>query len=111
MKNIFIILFVTLSLSGFSQKKSSDTGFGNYVPDEKTAIAIAEAVWLPIFGERIYESKPFVAKLHEGTFWVVKGTLNVPKAGADTIVIVKGGVPYIQIRKSDGRIQSVGHSK
>jgi hypothetical protein len=33
----------------------------NYVPNEETAIKIAEAVWLPIYGEDIY-NKPQLAQ-------------------------------------------------
>jgi hypothetical protein len=73
----------------------------NYVPDEKTAIAIAEAVWLPVFGEKIYKSKPFTATLDSELIWTVKGTLNA----------YKGGVPYCRIQKKDGKIVSVYHTK
>ena len=45
------------------------------VPDEETAIRIAEAVWLPIYGNDIYNSKPFHAKLISDSIWVVEGTL------------------------------------
>lgn len=30
---------------------------------EETAIKIAEAIWYPIYGEKIYDKKPFVARL------------------------------------------------
>jgi hypothetical protein len=44
---------------------------GGYVPDETTAIAIAKAVWIPIYGKEQIESEaPFVAtpKRMLGTF-------------------------------------------
>jgi NTF2 fold immunity protein len=44
------------------------------VPDDVTAIKIAEAVWLPIYGAAIYDKKPFTAKL-KGNIWIVEGTL------------------------------------
>lgn len=71
------------------------------VPDETTAIKIAEAIWLPIYGEKIYTKKPFVAKLESKKKWIVTGTLQNQK----------GGVPYIEIQKDDGKILMVTHTK
>ena len=48
-------LFLTFGLFFLNLKNK------NYVPDKITAIKIAEAVWLPIYGNSIYEKKPFVA--------------------------------------------------
>jgi len=40
-----------------------------FVPDEKTAIAIAVAVWTPIYGEKnIQKEKPFKAVLKDGVW-------------------------------------------
>ncbi len=72
-----------------------------YVPDAKTAIKIAEAVWLPICGSDIYDKKPFQAVLKEDV-WHVKGSL--PK-------YMVGGVPEIWIQKQDGKILRVTHGK
>ena len=47
----------------------------NYVPDEATAIKIAEAIWLPFFGEKIYSQKPYMVSLVDDNVWVVTGTL------------------------------------
>lgn len=72
------------------------------VPNERTAIKIAEKKWLSIYGEKIYSKKPFVATLSEnGKVWYVKGTLHTQK----------GGVPYIEIRKVDGKVLKISHSK
>lgn len=71
------------------------------VPDAATAVRIAEAVWLPIYGKRIYEKRPFVATL-QGDVWVVTGTL--PK---DTL----GGVPEAHIAKQDARVLKVIHGQ
>ncbi len=116
MKLTFAYIFVFILThnvcnSQNGEGKGSKAGIGNCVPDEKTAIAIAEAVWIPVFGDKIQQNKPFRAQLNEGKYWMVKGTLHIPKSSGDTIVIVKGGVPHIKIRKSDGRIESVYHTK
>ena len=72
-----------------------------FVPNEETAIKIAEAVLVPIYGERVLEKKPFIVKL-EGDVWSIKGSL--PEG-------YLGGVPYVKIQKSDCKILMVGHSK
>ena len=74
-----------------------------FIPDEKTAIKIAEAVWLPIYGDSINEKKPFIATYdEEEDCWEVYGTL--PEN-------MRGGVPEIKINKSDGKIFYVNHDK
>jgi hypothetical protein len=73
-----------------------------YVPDAETAIRIAEAVWLPIYGKKQIESeRPFVAEL-SGDVWTVTGSLP------DGWV---GGTAEIDLRKSDGTILRVIHGK
>lgn len=75
----------------------------DYVPDEETAKKIAEAIWIPIYGEKIIKFKPYKAYLvDDDTIWVVQGVL--PKGRL-------GGVPYIEINKKDCRILKVTHGK
>jgi hypothetical protein len=74
----------------------------NYVPNEETAIKIAEAIWYPIYGSKIENSKPYKAHMKDSLVWIVEGTL--PKG-------VKGGVPYIEINKKDCKILNVTHGK
>lgn len=71
------------------------------VPDKETAIKIAEAIWLPIYGEKVLKEKPYVAELKDGKVWYVNGTLKEEK----------GGVAYIEINKKDCRIINVYHTK
>lgn len=73
-----------------------------FVPDEETAVKIAEAVWFPIYGENIHAKKPFSAALKNDSIWIVTGTL--PEG-------MKGGVPYAEISKYDCKILSVSHGK
>jgi hypothetical protein len=80
--------------------QSSDPVKNGYVPDKETAIKIAEAVWKPVYGDKINNSRPFVAELR-GRVWVVQGTLHSQK----------GGVPYIEIQKSDCKILKMYHGK
>ncbi|WP_073129766.1 NTF2 fold immunity protein [Chryseolinea serpens] len=70
-----------------------------YISNAETAIKIAEAVWLPIYGEGIYNKKPFKAELKD-SIWVVEGTVSPDKLG---------GAPYLRIQKKDGKILEVTH--
>ena len=78
-----------------------------YVPDEKTAIRIAVAVWIPIYGEKEIEGeKPYHAALSNG-IWFVGGSLPKPPPGHIRV----GGVAEAEISKDDGRILRVTHGK
>jgi hypothetical protein len=73
-----------------------------FVPDEKTAIAIAEAVLKPVYGdEHIRGEEPFHATL-KGDVWTVDGYLPPNMAG---------GVATVQINRIDGRILYMMHGK
>jgi hypothetical protein len=73
-----------------------------YVPDEKTAIAVARAVWEPIYGkETIDRQSPFIVSLKD-EIWTVTGSL--PKH-------LVGGVALIQIKQSDCQVIRVSHGK
>jgi hypothetical protein len=102
MKNIFISIIMLITLS----TKSVEINYNDtldYVPNEETAKKIAEAIWIPIYGENIKKLKPYKAYLEENkTVWVVMGTLPKGKLG---------GVPYIKINKKDCRILKVTHGK
>lgn len=74
-----------------------------FVPDEKTAIKIAVAVWEPIYGiDKIAREKPYHAKLDTNGVWTVEGSLP---AG------YLGGVAIAEIAKDDARILRVSHGK
>lgn len=74
-----------------------------FVPDAATASRIAEAVWIPIYGEKlIFSEKPFKVTLH-GDVWTVTGK-DLPAGWA-------GGVAEADISKRDGRILRVIHGQ
>lgn len=74
-----------------------------YVRDAETAIAIAVAVWNPIYGkDKIEKEKPYTAILSNGV-WTVEGTLPLEMR--------VGGVAIAEISKDDGRILRVSHGK
>jgi len=73
----------------------------DYVPNEETAIKIAQSVLEPIYGHQIYEQAPFIAKLHNG-IWKIEGTLKEGK---------RGGVAYVEIDKKNGKIYKITHGR
>ena len=73
-----------------------------FVPDSTTAVRIAEAVWVPIYGEQqIARERPFIAMLHNGV-WTVSGSLPPGQPG---------GVAIAEISKRTGRILRVSHGR
>lgn len=99
----WVVMFCVLTSCACAEKLHSYSPPNGVVPDEKTAIRIAEAVWIPIYGEKVLEERPFVAKLIDGNKWYVYGTL--PKK------YNVGGVAEIEISKSDGKILRISHGK
>jgi hypothetical protein len=80
----------------------------DYVPDSSTAIKIAEAVLLPIFGEEhIKSAKPFSADL-TGDVWDVYEEA-CKKDGKGEIVTCQNAGLQVQLSKIDGHTISVSH--
>jgi hypothetical protein len=72
------------------------------VPDAKTAITIAVAVWTPIYGDKqIASEKPYVATLAGGK-WTVTGSLPEGWLGGTAIAVIS---------KSDGQVLRVSHGE
>jgi len=107
------VFFLSIGFGASAQFYQPEKGL---VPDTTTAIKIAEAVWLPIYGKEIYSELPFKAVLSGDSAWYVYGYLppshiSIDKNGDTTFYIVHGGVAEILIRKSDGKIFGVMHGK
>jgi hypothetical protein len=97
---ILIALAITLGHAG--DVKYAVIPVDGFVPDKATAMKIAEAVWVPIYGQKVINSeKPFKAQLKDGV-WMVEGTLPTGD---------EGGVALAEIAKSDGRIIRVTHGQ
>lgn len=77
-----------------------------FVPDKETAIKIAEAIWLPIYGEIIYKERPFTATLNKKGNWEVYGSFSKNHGKG----VYGGGVAYAEIRKKDCKIIRVIHT-
>ena len=106
MKATFTVAGSLILLAGFvlaaEAPKHSYKPDAGYVPDAKTAIKIAVAVWEPIYGEKqIAKQKPYHATLTNGV-WMVEGTFH----GSGF-----GGVAVAEISKDDATVLRVSHGK
>jgi hypothetical protein len=81
------------------------------VPDAATAVRIAEAVLVPVYGKKQIESEePFTAKLKDDV-WTVAGTLRCPDGKGGITTSCDGGVAVVEISKVDAHVISMIHNK
>ena len=74
-----------------------------WVPDEITAIRIAEAIAIAQWGEmRIAKERPFRARL-QGNIWTIHGTLHPQGAF--------GGTAVVQLSKTSGAVLLAVHQE
>ena len=73
-----------------------------FVPDELTAVRVAEAIATPIYGKKQLDRQAPLTATLSGDIWTVQGTI-APE--------MLGGVVLVQIAKSDGRVIRVTHDK
>ena len=111
-KKMFLIIFTILlssvlfqpnALKAEENQKYNYKPKEGYIPNEETAIKIAVAVWIPIYGkETIEKEKPYKAVLKD-EIWYVEGSLEEKYE--------LGGVAEAEISKDDGRIIRVSHGE
>ncbi len=103
--HLSLLLLLTLIIGCARESHNLDATSApdaGYVPDKRTAIAIAKAVWIPIYGAaHVQTQEPVVATLR-GDIWHVRGSLP-----EDSV----GGVAEARISKRDGRILAVDHGR
>ena len=101
---VAICLVATALISGPRNQDPTVKGYvppNGFVPDSSTAVRIAVAVWIPIYGaSQIRSEQPYRATLKDGV-WTVTSTL--PRQ------YNLGGVAMARISKRDGRILFVHH--
>lgn len=84
------------------EKSPSFVPKDGFVPNEATAVKIAEAILVPIYGERLIASeRPFKATLKDSV-WTVIGTLP-PQ--------FLGGTAIVKLSKQDGRVLYLIHEQ
>lgn len=98
----YLLAVMACSFAGNIGAQSNIQPQSGLVPTEETAVAIAIAVFTPIFGaDRIKEQQPFHATLRSGV-WHVSGSL--PPG-------TRGGTAEAAIERKDGRILRVWHGR
>jgi hypothetical protein len=107
---VFVLALAASMLTACASSSESNYSYRppeGYVPNAKTAIRIAEAVWLPIYGKKVLDDeKPFLARLSsDQKYWIVEGN-TISWAPGDV-----GGVALIYISKEDGTILRVSHGQ
>jgi hypothetical protein len=106
-------LILSCALAIVALAASQEDPKRDYVPNSETAVAIAEAVFIPVYGRKHIESeRPFRATLKDDV-WTVAGTLYCPdrKPQTDKLTSCFGGVAVVKISKLDARIISMTHYK
>src|SRR2546423_12101382 len=102
MKRFALIVALCIPAVALAESTHNYAPAAGYVPDARTAIRIAEAVWIPIYGAKtLADEKPFVA-VRRGNVWYVHGTLpkNTP-----------GGTAEAEIDSRSGNIIRISHGK
>jgi len=93
-------------LLAVAQAQSSAPKEG-FVPDSSTAVKIAEAVLIPVYGKEEVESgSAFKATVETKGVWTIGWALACPETKAATCL---GGAAEVKLRKADGRILKVIH--
>jgi NTF2 fold immunity protein len=94
---IFLLLLATLTAAVNAQKEHTD-----YVPDQKTAARVAQAILSAKFGEeRVNALLPLLVDGSNKDYWIVQGNSH------EAVVPSKGGGPAVWINKHSGCILSV----
>ena len=92
---------LVLSIVAFAATRAK-LPISGVVPDEQTAVKVADAIFQPVFGATEVEKwRPYHAQLDKRGFWTVYGTL--PRG-------MKGGTPMLKISRRNGRVLEVWHS-
>ena len=101
---VAICLVATVLISGPRNQDPTVKGYvppNGFIPDSGTAVRVAVAVWIPIYGaSQIRSEQPYIATLKDGV-WTVTGGL--PRQ------YNQGGAAMARISKRDGRILFVNH--
>ncbi len=83
-----LTLATLLILTMTSAQAAAYVPKSGFVPDEQTAIAIAEAILVPIMGARLEAmERPYRARL-KGEVWTVTGYLGPEMVGGVAVVLI-----------------------
>lgn len=89
------------------------------IPDEIIAAKLGLLLLESVYGERVYEDKPYQVTLLD-SIWVVETSLLPPPPEIDNSkinpdmelqTIICGGVGHVEINKHNGKIYTIYHTK
>ncbi len=100
---ILISSCIQISYVKSYKKDNSDVNYNNFcLKDEQTAIKVAETILISRYGDPVKLNRPFKINLINDSIWAISGTRNKRMIG---------GVPFIELRKSDCTILKIGHTR
>ncbi len=92
---------ITSNKVNYHTSKLKRKSIGNLNLDKKTVIKLAEIILVEIYGERVLKQRPWIVT-DNGNNFSINGTFNGKGFG---------GVAYITIRKSDGKVLHCIHDR
>jgi len=97
-----IAILLIINICQFIQNHRSSKLPVIAVPDEATALRIAESVLITAYGNTVLDKRPFIVSFNNvRKIWNISGSLPPGYVG---------GVPEITIRQKDSRILNIYHS-
>ena len=106
--SVFSFVLLTALAVAHSQDQNAPTfkSADGFVPNIETAIKVAEAVLMPVYGEeQVLSERPYRTEL-KSDVWTVSGTLHCPKGE-----LCAGGRAVVKISKTSGEILDMIHYK
>lgn len=102
MKTIILIILL-LQIGSCNSRPEVIKANSNYcLNTSDKAIKQAERKWFEIYGNSIYDKRPFTAELKNDTIWIIQGSLSKWQ---------NGGVPYSEINAKNCEFIKITHGK
>ena len=114
-KNIKTILFIffvfVFYMNNYAMlSATNNTNNVNLNIEKTTAIKIAEAILIQLYGENVLKQRPWIIKESKSTFQILGSSHRKPQKPGEIVVLVEG-VAEITINKADGKILKCTHGK
>ena len=107
MKSAICGVFLAVTLAAQSSPQPTSVR----VPDEATALKIAEPALIKTYGRRqVDDERPLTTTLDKG-IWIVSGTLWCTDRNGNRTHQCVGGTAVLKLRQQDGKILSIIHYK
>lgn len=114
-----VLLSSTQQFSGRMMYSSDYSENRDIVPNETIAVKLGLLMLASVYGERIYDDKPYTVALLDSV-WVVETSLLPPSLETDSLEmdsdmvlqpLVCGGIGHVEINKHTGKIYTIYHTK